>query len=58
LNLYFSPDDPLLYGVQYGNIDANTTIDFFAFNRQSGAIRLGGQVTLDGLYNAFPAERW
>ncbi len=58
LNLYFSPDDRLLYGVQYGNIDANSTINFFVFNAQSGAVTLGEQISLNGLYNAFPAERW
>jgi hypothetical protein len=58
LNLYFSPDERLLYGVGYADINSQSTVQFYGFNSNSGALAPGNLISLDALYNAFPAERW
>lgn len=52
---YFSPDNSILYGADYGT---GTSVQIYGFNESTGGLRAGNQVTVaPTLWNIFPALR-
>ena len=55
---YFSPDDSIMYAVNYQFPNGNSTIQIYGFDPNTGGLTMGGQISIPPiLWNVIPARR-